>query len=130
MKEGMPKKTTATSVDYYLANIPENARGALESLRKIIKEVVPDADEVISYQIPTFRYKGRMLVAYAAWKNHISLYVMSLSVMDTFRGELKSFDIEKSTIHFSFEQPLPSALVNEIVNARIKENEARSKSRK
>ncbi len=118
------------SVENYLANVPEKARGALERLRKLVKEIVPDADEVISYQIPTFRYNGRMLVAYAAWRNHISLYVMSLSVMDAFREELKSFDTEKSTIHFSFEQPLPSALVNKIVNARIKENEARSKGKK
>ncbi|MDH4213593.1 MAG: DUF1801 domain-containing protein [Candidatus Thorarchaeota archaeon] len=130
MKEARLKRIAPTSVESYLASIPEDARDALENLRRDIKKIVPEADEIISYQIPTFRHNGRMLVAYAAWKNHISLYVMSLSVMNKFREELKSYDTAKSTIHFSFEQPLPSALVNKIVNARIEENETRSKDRK
>ncbi len=130
MKEGMGKRTAPTSVDDYLTSIPEDARNALENLRKIIKKVVPGAVEIISYQIPTFKHNGRMLVAYSAHKNHCSLHLMSKSLMSVYEEELKSYDTTKASIHFTLEHPLTAELVNKLVSARIKENEARSKGRK
>jgi uncharacterized protein YdhG (YjbR/CyaY superfamily) len=131
MKEGLKKQIAPTSVEDYLASLPAEARNALENLRKMIKKVVPDAVEVISYQIPTFRYKERMLVAYSASKAHYSLHLMSPSVMNAYRAALKSFNTTKATIHFTTDRPLPASLVEKLVKARIDENETRrSKGRK
>ena len=68
------KTTVAHDVDDYLARLPEDSRLALEKLRSTIKSVVPDSVEVISYQIPTFKYQGRMLVSYAAFSEHCSFF--------------------------------------------------------
>jgi uncharacterized protein YdhG (YjbR/CyaY superfamily) len=129
MKEGTEKRTAPTSVEDYLASIPDDASSALENLRQSIKKVVPEAVEVISYQIPTFRYNGRMLVAYSAHKNHCSLHLMSKSLMGVYKEELKSYDTTKASVHFTLEHPLPTALVNKLIKARINENEARSKGK-
>lgn len=94
-------------------------RAALEKLRKIIKSAVPDATEVISYGIPAFRYQGYVLVWFAAWKNHCSLYPISNAV----KRELKGYDTAKGTIRFTADKPLPAALVRKLVKARIAENE-------
>ncbi len=99
-------------------------RDALEQLRAAIRSVVPDAEEVISYQIPTFKLQGS-LVAYAAFAKHCSFFVMSPPLMEKFAKELASYEITKATIHFTPDRPLPAALVKKLVKARIKENEAR-----
>jgi len=129
MKEGKGKRTAPISVEDYLASIPEDAQDALKNLRRIIKKVVPEAVEIISYQIPTFKHNGRMLVAYSAHKNHCSLHLMSKSLMSVYKEELKSYDTTKASIHFTLEHPIPTALVNKLIKARINENEARSKGR-
>jgi uncharacterized protein YdhG (YjbR/CyaY superfamily) len=129
MNEGTGKRTTPASVEDYLASIPENARSALENLRKIIKKRVPEAVETISYQIPTFKYNGRMLVAYSAHKNHCSLHLMSKSLMSVHKEELKSYDTTTASIHFTLDHPLPTALVNKLIKARINENEAKRKNK-
>lgn len=114
-----------TSVDEYLEGVPEEARAALERLRKVIKAAAPKATETVSYQIPTFKYHG-MLVGFAAFKNHLSFFVMSPSLMDAHRDELKGYDTAKATIRFQADKPLPTALVKKLVKARIEENEARA----
>ena len=110
-------------VDSYLATVPEDARAALEKLRKIIKAAAPKATEVISYQIPTYKYNGP-LVAFAAFPKHCGLYVMSTTVMDAHKDELKSYDTAKTTIRSPAKKPLPAPLVRKIVKARVAENEA------
>jgi len=119
----------AASVDEYMAALPEDQRGALEKLRETIKAVVPEATEVISYQLPTFRYRGRMLVAFGAATNHCALYVMSKPVMEAHREELKSYATGKGSVRFPPGKPLPDALVTKLVKARIQENEAAAASR-
>lgn len=114
-----------TSVDEYLEGVPEEARAALERLRKVIKAAAPKATETVSYQIPTFKYHG-MLVGFAAFKNHLSFFVMSPFLMDAHRDELKAYDTAKATIRFQADKPLPTALVKKLVKARIEENEARA----
>jgi len=116
--------TTPTSVDDYLAALPEAPREALEKLRKTIKAVAPEATETISYQMPTFKLRGRFLVSYAAFKNHCSLFPASAKVMEAHGEELKPYFSGKGTIRFTVDEPLPSALVKKIVKTLIEENAA------
>jgi len=124
-KEIIMKKATkaapASDVDDYLESIPEKERVTLEKLRKAIKAIAPKSTEVISYRIPIFNYHGP-LVGFAAFKNHCSFFVMSPSVMEKYKDELKAYDTAKATIHFSIDKPLPAMLVKKLVRARIKEN--------
>jgi uncharacterized protein YdhG (YjbR/CyaY superfamily) len=122
-------KTNAKSVDEYLATVPEEARAALEKLRKIIKSAVPDAVEVISYQIPVFKYKGRLLVGFGASKNHCSFFALSSSVVPAHKDKLEFYDTAKGTIRFPANKPLPAAVVIMLVKARIAENEALGKKK-
>jgi uncharacterized protein YdhG (YjbR/CyaY superfamily) len=116
----------AKNVDEYLAAVPDEVRPVLEKLRKTIRSAAPKAEEVISYQIPMFKYHGP-LVFFAAFRNHCSFYVVSKPIMDVFTSELKPWDTSGTTIHFSAKNPLPASLVKKIVKARIEENEARGK---
>jgi uncharacterized protein YdhG (YjbR/CyaY superfamily) len=88
--------------------------------------VPPEATEAISYQIPTFKYKGS-LVAYAAFSNHCSFFPMSMSVMRAFKSDLKNLDTSKGTIRFPLDKPLAAGLVKKLVKARIAENEQRKR---
>ncbi len=124
---GVDRRTRAETVDEYLAAVPPDARSALEKLRATIRAVVPDATEVISYQIPTFRHRGS-LVAYAAFKDHCSFFVMSPAVIKAHEKALARYVTSKGTIQFAAEEPLPPALVRRLVKARIAENEARGKA--
>src|SRR5579863_6551541 len=119
MRKGKPAKT----VEEYLARVPEPGRSTLMKVRAVIRSVAPaESSEVISYGIPTFRYK-RGLVAIAAFKDHCSFFPLGASVLDSFKDELKPFRVSKGTLHFPLDKPLPAALVKKIVKARIAENE-------
>lgn len=126
----MKKKTSEGSdrVDEYLSRLPKESRLALENLRQTIRSAVPDAVEVISYQIPTFKLEGRMLVSYAGFTKHCSFFP-GAGPIDAHQKELKSFVTSKGTIRFTPEQPLPAALVKKLVKTRIKLNEAARKKR-
>jgi uncharacterized protein YdhG (YjbR/CyaY superfamily) len=127
MRPGAVVKGPSTSeVDDYLAEVPSEARATLEKLRQTIKAVVPGAVEVISYQIPTFKLNGRMLVSYAAFKDHCSFFPGAAPIK-AHEDELKSYKTSKGTIRFPTSKPLPATLVKKLVRTRIKENEARAK---
>jgi uncharacterized protein YdhG (YjbR/CyaY superfamily) len=113
-----------TSVDDYLAALPDEPRVALEKLRKTIKAAAPEATETISYQMPTFKHQGRFLVSYAAFKDHCSLFPASGAVMEILGEELKPYFSGKGTLRFTADKPIPVALVRKIVKARIEENAA------
>jgi uncharacterized protein YdhG (YjbR/CyaY superfamily) len=117
---------SSRDVDDFLARVPEDARAALEKLRRTIRAAAPKATEGIGYAIPTFYHRGP-LVAFAASKNHCGFYVMSPAVMGAHEDELKPYDTAKATIRFRADEPLPAALVRKLVKARIAENEARAK---
>ena len=119
-KRGSAPKT----VDEYIARVPPKFRLLLQRLRKTIKAAAPEAEEVISYGMPAFRQK-RMLVYYAAFKDHCSLFVGSATVRREFGAELKPFEAGKGTLQFAPEHPLPSDLVTRIVKARVAETTAR-----
>jgi uncharacterized protein YdhG (YjbR/CyaY superfamily) len=113
-------------VDKYLARVPEPARSTLNKMRAAIRATAPpEATETISYQIPTFKYKGS-LVAFAAFSNHCSFFPMSMSVMRACKDDLKNLDASKGTIRFPMDKPLSAALVKKLVKARIAENERRN----
>jgi uncharacterized protein YdhG (YjbR/CyaY superfamily) len=113
----------ANDVDEYLAGVPEPARSTLSRVRAVIRSAAPpEATEVISYRMPVFKYQG-MLLGFAAFSSHCSLFTMSPAVMETFKNELKGFDTSKGTVRFPVDKPLPAALVKKLVKARIAENE-------
>ena len=122
-------KTAKTSVpkdiDDYLARVPDEARATLETLRKTIKAAAPKAVEVISYQIPTFKLDGRMLVSFAAFKNHCSFFPGAAPIK-VHAKDLRAYEISKGTIRFPTDKALPASLVKKLVKARIDENEARA----
>jgi uncharacterized protein YdhG (YjbR/CyaY superfamily) len=114
-------KVTKT-VDEYLAKVPEPARSTLAHIRKVIRSVVPkEATEVISYRIPMFKYNG-MLIGYAAFAKHCSLFPTGSGVIDKFKKELAGYRTSRGTIQFPSDKPLPDALIKKIVNVRVREN--------
>ena len=118
MKSGKAAKT----VDEYLAGTPEPARSTLTHIRRVIQSVVPkETTEVISYRIPMFKFNG-MLVGYAAFSKHCSLFPTGSGVIEKFAKELKGYKTSRGTIQFPSDKPLPDALVKKIVRERVKEN--------
>lgn len=127
----MNKKGTrkvAKDVTAYLAALPAAQRRVLTQLRKTIKAAAPQAEEVISYQIPGYKFHGPV-VYFAAFKNHCSLFGIKRSNIAKFKKELAPFKIVATTIHFTPEKPLPDALVKKFVRLRVKENLARTKTK-
>jgi uncharacterized protein YdhG (YjbR/CyaY superfamily) len=121
--------TTSRDVDKYVARLPRPARTALSGLRKQIKALAPGASELISYQVPTFRYKDAPLVSYAAFPNHGSLFVISFAFMRAHKAALKSYHTSGVTIRYLYEKPLPASLVKKVITWRMKENERRAKQK-
>jgi len=118
MKSGKAAKT----VDEYLAGTPEPARSTLQHIRKVIKSVLPkETTEVISYRIPMFKFNG-MLVGYAAFAKHCSLFPTGSGVIEKFAKELKGYSTSRGTIQFPPDKPLPDPLLKKIVKERVKEN--------
>lgn len=120
-------KRPATTIDEYLAVVPEPARTTLEKMRTVIRSAAPDATEAITYGMPTFKYRGRGLVAFAAFKKHCSLFPMSGAVIGKFKDELEGFHTAKGTLQFRLDKPLSAALVKKIIKARMNEIEAKDK---
>jgi len=119
----MPK-TGARTIDEYLSALSDDKRAALEKLRKTIRAAAPKAEECISYQIPAYRQDG-MLVGFGATGNHCAFYLMSSSIVEAHKEELKDYDTSKGTIRFQPDKPLPVGLVRKLVKARIAENAVR-----
>jgi len=118
----MRGKAAPKTVDEYLADVPEPAQSTLKHVRAVIQSVVPaETTEVISYGIPMFKFRG-MLVGYAAFKKHCSLFPTGSGVLNRFEKELRGYRTSKGTIQFPSDKPLPDGLVKKIVKARVKEN--------
>jgi len=114
-----------TSVDEYLAQVESNeARKSLTNLRAVIRAAAPQAEEVISYGIPTFKYHG-MICSYAAFKSHCSFFPGHTA--SEFAEELKGYKTSKGTVHFQPSNPLPDSLVTAMVQSRLSENIAKAK---
>ena len=113
-----------STVDEYIALAEPKVKKALKDIRKAIKTTAPNAEEVISYQIPAYKYHG-MLVFFAAWKDHISLYPAPWSA-DSLKKEMSGYKGSKGTIKFPIDEPMPLTLIKRMVKYRVKENEARA----
>ncbi|HME11834.1 MAG TPA: DUF1801 domain-containing protein [Candidatus Acidoferrum sp.] len=114
------------NLDEYLAVAPEPARATLLKLRATILSVLPpEATETISYRMPAIKYKG-MLVWYAAFANHCSLFPTA-SIVAAFKNDLKSFTTSKGTIQFPLDKPLPSTLIKKLVKARVAQVEKKKR---
>jgi uncharacterized protein YdhG (YjbR/CyaY superfamily) len=125
----MRMNITVSSFPEYLQNIPEESKPKLLELMAIIKEAVPQAEEGISYGIPTYKYLGG-LVAVGATKKHVAFYVMSNSVLNHFENQLIGMDYTSGTIRFKFDADLPKSLIQEIVKIRMEDNEFLESQRK
>jgi uncharacterized protein YdhG (YjbR/CyaY superfamily) len=112
------------SVADYLKAVPPAPRALLQKLRRTIKGAAPKATELISYGIPAYRHHG-MLVYFAAFKEHCSLFGVGTALMKTHRRALAPYKMSKGTIQFTVDKPLPMALVRKLVTARVAQNEAR-----
>jgi uncharacterized protein YdhG (YjbR/CyaY superfamily) len=108
-------------VDEYIASQPEDAQVALKRVRSAIRKAAPEAEEVISYKMPTYKLQGEPLVSLAAWKNHYSLYAATASVEAAFKKELVPYEVIKGTIRFPLDGPVPAHLIARIVTFRLKE---------
>ena len=119
---------TAKSVDAYIASQPEAARGKLEQVRAAICRSLPEAEETISYGIPTYKMKGESVLFFAGWKKHYSLYPAGDRLLAALAEELAGYEIQKSTIRFPLADEVPVELIERI--AKFKAEEAAGKERK
>src|SRR5579859_1652897 len=101
---------SAEEVDDYLSGVAEPGRSTLQTLRRTILEIVPEADEVISYKVPAFRVRGKTVAGFAAFKNHLSYLPFSGSVLAQLGDELAGYTMTKSALHFPIDRPLPQPL--------------------
>jgi len=115
-------KTDFRDVDEYIKAFPKDVRDLLEKMRTTIKKAAPGAVEVISYQMPTFKLKGKNLVYFAAFKNHIGFYPVPSGVA-AFKKELSPYKQGKGSVQFPFDKPVPYDLVRRIVQFRAKEQQ-------
>ena len=114
-----PKKQFKT-VDEYIGSFSKSVQDVLEKLRRTIQKAAPEAEEVISYQIPTYKLNGS-LVHFAAFKNHIGFYPTP-SAIKVFKKELSRYETAKGSVKFPMDKPIPFDLVRKIVEYRVKEN--------
>jgi uncharacterized protein YdhG (YjbR/CyaY superfamily) len=115
---------TFDSVADYLKAVPPAQRTLLKKVRQTIRAAAPKATEVISYGIPGYKHYG-MLVYFAAFKDHCSLFGVGAALMKEHHKALAPYKMSKGTIQFTVEKPLSMTLVRKLVKARVKENEAR-----
>ncbi|MCC6564075.1 DUF1801 domain-containing protein [Candidatus Uhrbacteria bacterium] len=116
---------TLKTVDAYIAAAPKETRAKLSQLRKVIKSMAPKAEEKISYGMPYYGYKGR-LVYFAYAKNHIGFYIMP-PIVAQHKKDLAGYSTTKATVRFPLDEPLPMGLIKKLMKARIKFNDAKKK---
>ncbi|MDP1552102.1 MAG: DUF1801 domain-containing protein [Methanobacteriaceae archaeon] len=114
-----PRKKFET-IDEYIAEFPEDIQNILEKIRKTIQDTVPEAEEAISYGMPTFKLQGN-LVHFAAYKNHVGFYPAP-SGIEAFKEEISKYKSSKGAIQFPLDEPIPYDLVEKIVIFRVNEN--------
>ena len=112
---------SAEEVDEYLRGLEEPKRSTLQSLRGTILEILPDAEQVISYRVPAFRVAGKTVAGFAAFKDHLSYLPFSGSVLPQLSDQLKGYTMTKSSLHFPVDRPLPRTLVKKLIAGRLGE---------
>lgn len=115
-----------STIAEYIHTFPENIQKLMEQIHAIIKEKAPQAQESISYGMPTYKTNGKPLVYFAGFKNHIGFYATPTGHRE-FADELSKFKQGKGSVQFPLDKPIPFDLIGRIVEHRVKENSARSK---
>ena len=114
-------KTEFKSVDEYIASRPEQVRPVLQRVRSTLHKAVPAAQEVISYQIPALRTEGGIVLYFAGWKEHFSIYPVTEPLMAAFGDELEPYRASKGTLRFPLDQPVPVRLIGRLAKFRAAE---------
>lgn len=122
-------RTTPRDIDEYIAGFQPDVQEILHRIRKTIRQVAPEAQEKIAYQMPTFALGGKNLVHFAAFKNHIGFYPTPTGT-EKFQKELSPYKHAKGSVQFPLDQPIPYNLITKIVKFRVKENLANAKAKK
>ena len=121
------ERTAPKDIDEYIAGFPQDVQEILEKIRATIRKAAPDAEEAISYQIPTFILKGN-LVHFAAFKKHIGFYPTPTGI-EKFKDELSVYEGAKGSVRFPLDKPMPFGLISKIVRFRVKENLERAEAK-
>jgi uncharacterized protein YdhG (YjbR/CyaY superfamily) len=119
-----PDQLKPKNVDAYIAAFPEESQALLQAMRETIAKAAPEAEEVISYQMPTYKLKGN-LVHFAGYQHHIGFYPGSSGIA-AFKEELSSYKSAKGSVQFPIDKPLPLEIVERIVKFRVKEDLAKA----
>lgn len=112
---------TKKQVDQHLKSIPEPQRSTLQALRKIIRDVIPEAEEVISYGFPGYKLDGKIICGFDAFKNHCSFFPHSSLVIPALEKELTNYKTSKGALQFPIDKPLPKSLVKKLIATRIRQ---------
>jgi uncharacterized protein YdhG (YjbR/CyaY superfamily) len=117
----------SSSVDEYIAAQPAAATLAL--VRSAIKKALPQAEEVLSYKMPAYRQHGEIVVYFAGWKQHYSLYPANARLVAAFKDELEPYAVDKGTVRFPYSAPVPKRLIADIAKFRLAEIADRAMSK-
>lgn len=120
--------TNFQSVDDYIDSQAAALRPVLERVRRVLSKALPDAEEVISYQIPAYRLHGRVALYFAGWKEHYSIYPANDAMVAAFEGELDAYRVSKGTLRFPLSEPVPAKLITRIAKFRAQEMAERTAS--
>jgi uncharacterized protein YdhG (YjbR/CyaY superfamily) len=111
----------STDIDRYLAALDDPRRSTLEEMRRRVLEVVPGAEQCISYSVPAFKVQGKTVAGFAAFKNHLSYLPHSGSVLPRLRDEVGVYEQTKSALHFAVDEALPRRLIKSLITAKMQE---------
>jgi uncharacterized protein YdhG (YjbR/CyaY superfamily) len=117
-----------TSVAEYLSAQPSAVRPILRQVRRAIRKALPEAEEVLSYRIPTYKLDGRAVIYFAAWRHYYSVYPAGDRLAAAFRDELAPYTRVKSTLRFPYDRPVPERLLERLATFRAKERGHRAKA--
>jgi uncharacterized protein YdhG (YjbR/CyaY superfamily) len=115
----MTKRSVA--VDEYILGVSEESQAVMQELRQNVFDILPDVEELIYYNMPTFKYNGQPFMVYAEFKNHLSLITMRHSIPEKLKAELKGSKVTGTTIHFSAKKPISRELLEKIIAERLVE---------
>jgi uncharacterized protein YdhG (YjbR/CyaY superfamily) len=114
-----------TDVDNYIASLEEPKRSTLEALRRTILDIIPDAEQCISYRMPAFRFQGKVIAGLAAFKNHLSYLPHSGSVLRELGDAISDYTFSSGALRFPVDRPLPRTLVKKLIAIRKRQILAR-----
>jgi uncharacterized protein YdhG (YjbR/CyaY superfamily) len=123
------KRSAPTNVAAYIAGFPRPVQTVLKRVRRVIRAAVPNAEETISYQIPTYKLHGKPVIYFAAFTNHYSIYPSNTRLAAAFTKQLAGYEMSKGTIRFPLSEPVPTKLLERIAKFRAQEVKASLKAK-